>query len=90
MHIKGIHPGLNRDLRRRNTVTTQQFLSAADAARILNRTPAAIRAMVRRGALPVAAMTEGGMHLFRRKDVEAVARRRAERRQARERRGEGH
>jgi DNA-binding transcriptional MerR regulator len=64
-------------------VNTQQFLSAADAARILDRTPAAIRAMARRGALPVAAMTEGGMHLFRRKDVEALARRRAARKEGR-------
>jgi hypothetical protein len=64
-------------------VNIQQFLSAADAARILDRTPAAVRAMARRGALPVAAMTEGGMHLFRRKDVEALARRRAARKEGR-------
>ncbi len=68
---------------------TTRFLSAADAARVLGVTPAAIRAMARRGALPVSAMTEGGIHLFRRADVEALARRRAKRQQARERRGEG-
>lgn len=67
----------------------QRFLSAADAARVLDLTPAAIRAMARRGALPVSAMTEGGMHLFRRGDVEALARRRAKHRQARERHSEG-
>lgn len=67
----------------------EQFLSAADAARILDVTPAAIRAMAGRGALPVSAKTEGGMHLFRRADVEALASRRAERRLARGRGGEG-
>jgi DNA-binding transcriptional MerR regulator len=68
---------------------TIRLLSAADAARVLDLTPAAIRAMARRGALPVAAMTEGGMHLFRRADVEALARNRAKRQRSRERRGEG-
>jgi hypothetical protein len=67
----------------------QQFLSASDAARVLGITPAGIRAMVRRNALPVAAMTEGGIHLFRRSTVEAVARRRAKRKQQAERSGGG-
>ncbi len=65
----------------------RQFLSAADAARVLNVTPAAIRAMAHRGALPVAAMTEGGMRLFHRTDVEVLARCRAKRQQPREPRG---
>jgi len=65
-------------------VNTRQFLSAADAARVLNVTPAAIRAMAHRGALQVAPMTEGGMRLFSRTDVEALASRRAKRQQARE------
>jgi excisionase family DNA binding protein len=56
-----------------------QFLSSADASRVLGVTPATIRRMVRRGDLRAAAMTEGGIHLFRRKDVEALARRRVER-----------
>jgi len=68
-------------------VSTQQFLSAADAARVLDVTPAAVRAMAHRGALPVAAMTEGGMHLFSRTEVEVLARRRAKRQQPREPRG---
>ena len=62
---------------------TTRFLSAADAARVLEVTPAAIRAMVRRGALPVAAMTEGGIHLLRRGDVEALARKRSRQQAAR-------
>ena len=60
-----------------------RFLSTADASRVLDVTPATIRQMVRRGKLPVAAMTEGGMHLFRRAAVEALARRRFRRQAAR-------
>ena len=58
---------------------TIRFLSAADASRVLGVTPATVRSMVRRHALPVAAMTEGGIHLFRRTAVEALAKRRAKR-----------
>ena len=54
-----------------------RFLSTADASRVLGVTPAAVRLMVRRGDLPVAAMTEGGMHLFRRPDVDGLVSRRA-------------
>ena len=68
-----------------------RFLSTADAARVLGVTPATIRLMVRRDALPVAAMTEGGIHLFRRVTVERLARRRAKRKQQAERPdGGGH
>jgi len=56
-----------------------RFLSAGDAARVLGVTPGAIRFMVQRGELPVAAMTEGGIHLFRRAAVAGLARRRAKR-----------
>ena len=62
-----------------------RYLSTSDAARVLEVTPSTIRAMVRREALPVAAMTEGGIHLFRRATVEALARRRAKRIQHSER-----
>ena len=65
-------------------MTVQRFLSASDAARVLGVTPAAIRAMVRREALPVAAMTEGGIHLFRRTAVEALAQKRSRHQAARE------
>ena len=60
-----------------------RFLSTADASRVLGVTPATIRLMARRGKLPVAAMTEGGMHLFRRTAVEALARRRSRHQAAR-------
>jgi DNA-binding transcriptional MerR regulator len=50
-----------------------KFLSSADASRVLNITPAAIRLMARRGELRIAAMTEGGMQLFTRADVETLA-----------------
>lgn len=60
-----------------------RFLSTAEAARVLGVTPAGVRLMVQRADLVAAAMTEGGVHLFRRRDVEALARRRAERRPGR-------
>lgn len=56
----------------------ERFLSAADAARILAVTPAAVRSMQQRGALRAAAETEGGIRLYRRSDVEELARRRRE------------
>jgi excisionase family DNA binding protein len=59
----------------------QELLSAADAARILDVTPATVRQMLRRGTLPAAAKTEGGIHLFRRKDVEKLARAREQQRE---------
>ena len=52
------------------------YLSAADAAHILGVTSATVRLMARRDALPLAARTEGGIHLFLRADVEALAKRR--------------
>ena len=60
-----------------------RFLSTADASRVLGVTPATVRLMARRGDLPVAAMTEGGMHLFRRTAVEALARKRSRHQAAR-------
>lgn len=58
------------------------YLSAADAARVLNVTTATIRLMCRRGELPVAATTEGGIRLFGRDAVEALATKRLQRRAA--------
>lgn len=55
----------------------QSLLTPADVARRLGITPAAVRAMERRGTLKVAAKTEGGNRLFRQADVTALARRRA-------------
>ena len=51
----------------------QRFLSAADAARILEVTPATVRLMHRRGTLAAAAETEGGIQLYLRPDVEKLA-----------------
>src|SRR5438093_448453 len=53
------------------------LLSTADAARILGVTPATVRLMERQGRLPSAGRTVGGIRLFRRAKVEAVAKRRA-------------
>ncbi len=49
------------------------LLTPADAARILQVVPATVRAMALTGRLHPAAMTERGMRLFRREDVEALA-----------------
>lgn len=52
------------------------FLTPAEAARLLGVTPAAVRLMVNRGELSIAATTEGGIRLFRRSDVLRLAERR--------------
>ena len=59
-------------------MTRTCFLTSADAASLLGVTPAAVRLMVQRQELPVAAETLGGIRLFERGDVEALARKRAE------------
>ena len=58
----------------------ERFLATADAARMLGVTPATVRQMERRGELKAAERTEGGIRLFRRVDVERLAKRRAARR----------
>jgi hypothetical protein len=58
-----------------------RFLSTADASRVLIVTPATVRLMVRRKELEVAAVTEGGIQLFKRTHVEEVAKRRAKKRE---------
>lgn len=63
--------------------TDVSYLSTADAARVLGLTASAVRLMVRRGELPVAARTEGGIQLLRRPDVEALAVKRAKLRASR-------
>ena len=57
--------------------TMKSYLSASDAARVLNLSAATVRQMIRRGTIPVAARTEGGIQLLRRADVERLAMRRA-------------
>ena len=51
----------------------ERYLSANDAARILQVTAQSVHQMIRRGDLPVAGDTESGFRLFRRADVEALA-----------------
>jgi len=64
---------------RKEFVPMEMYMSVADASRVLCVTPQTVRLMIRRGNLPVAARTEGGIHLFRRTDVETLASERAER-----------
>lgn len=51
----------------------ERLLSPSDAARILGVVPATVRAMALSGRLPLATMTESGIRLFRREDVERLA-----------------
>lgn len=53
------------------------YLSSADAARVLGVTPATVRAMERDGRLPALTRTQGGIRLFRSRDVVKLARERA-------------
>jgi excisionase family DNA binding protein len=53
------------------------LLTPAEAAQVLGLTPAGIVAMATRGALP-AIRTASGRRLFRRRDIERIAVRRAE------------
>jgi excisionase family DNA binding protein len=55
------------------------YLSVADAARILGITPQTVRLMIRTGKLQVTARTVGGIQLFRREEVERLARERGHR-----------
>lgn len=55
----------------------ERYLTAGDAARILDVTPATVRDMADRGDLEVAATTESGIRLFERDAVEHLAAQRA-------------
>jgi DNA-binding transcriptional MerR regulator len=59
---------------------SNDLLSSADAARVLELTPGAVRLLRQRGELPIAARTDGGIYLFRRGEVERLAALRAVRR----------
>jgi excisionase family DNA binding protein len=61
----------------------ERFLTTAEAGRLLGLTAASVRRLEREGVLPTAASTEGGIRLFRRPDVTALANRRAKARRAR-------
>jgi DNA-binding transcriptional MerR regulator len=54
----------------------KEFMTPADVARQLSLTPAAVRAMEKRGTLQAAAKTVRGGRLFRAADVTALARKR--------------
>lgn len=55
----------------------ERYLSAPEAAPVLGVTVQTVYGLVRRGELPLAATTEGGMYLFRRGEVERLAAERA-------------
>lgn len=55
----------------------ERYLSAPEAAPIIGVTVQTVYGLVRRGELPLAATTEGGMYLFARGDVERLAAERA-------------
>jgi DNA-binding transcriptional MerR regulator len=59
--------------------TLRRLLASADVARILDRTPAAIRQYARDGKLRVAALTPRGQRLFSLDDVTAMKQRLEER-----------
>lgn len=60
---------------------TPLYLTAMDASRILDIGAAQVRDLAKRGKIPVAARTVGGIRLFRREDILAlVKQRRRERR----------
>jgi DNA-binding transcriptional MerR regulator len=52
----------------------ERLLTAADAARILGVVPARVRQLAIEGQLVPMATTENGTRLFRRQDVEGLAR----------------
>lgn len=54
----------------------ERFLTPAEAGRLLGLTAAGVRRLQQVGDLRVAAMTEGGIRLFKRPDVLACDRRR--------------
>lgn len=54
----------------------EQFLTAADVAKVVGISPAGIRQAARSGRLPVVATTAGGVRLFVMSDVHAFNERR--------------
>lgn len=61
-----------------------EYLSVQEAARILSVSSASVRLMTAKGTLRCAARTEGGVRLYRRAEVEALAARRQASQKARE------
>jgi DNA-binding transcriptional MerR regulator len=56
----------------------EELMTKSDVAKILGLTPAAVVLLEQKGVLP-ALRTAGGVRLFRRRQVERLARRRAQR-----------
>jgi DNA-binding transcriptional MerR regulator len=56
-----------------------ELMETAEAGRVLNLTPAAVRLLNKQGRLAAAVLTSRGQHLYLRKDVEDLARRRRKR-----------
>lgn len=61
-------------------VAETEYLTSADAGKILDLTTAGVRLAAVRGDLRIAATTPGGQRLFLRSDVEALRRERSRRR----------
>lgn len=59
------------------TVATHQnpdeLMTTGDVSKLLGLTSQYVQAMARRGKLPVAETTVGGIRLFRRRDIERIA-----------------
>jgi len=56
-----------------------KLLETCEAGRVLNLTPASVRWLAAKGTLPVAVLTSRGQRLFRRADVEGLAKARRKR-----------
>jgi DNA-binding transcriptional MerR regulator len=50
-----------------------ELMETAEAGRVLKRTPATVRLLAKQGKLRVAALTGRGQRLYRREDVERLA-----------------
>jgi DNA-binding transcriptional MerR regulator len=59
------------------------FLTTADAARLIDRTPATVRRAAALGLLRVAATTRSGVRLYRRADIDRYLAERARTREQR-------
>jgi hypothetical protein len=74
-------PGISYPVepRRKEMGVTTTYLTTAGAARLLGVTPDSVRLYAKQGQLPVAVVSESGIKLFKRDDVEQLAKCRAAR-----------
>lgn len=63
-----------------NDAARETYLLTSDAARLLDVTPAAVRAATQRGRIRPVAVTERGVHLYARDEIKRYARERSNRR----------